>query len=101
MLMPWLDELVHLSVEGEYMRRFNRIQALWFAIADVIAPFMKVSSVRLSASQRSRVRPTSPRRNCQDLWIAAPTTACQFEMVGVRAQPAAALQRSWRRRIHA
>ena len=43
MLMPWLDELVHLSVEGEYMRRFNRIQALWFAIADVIAPFMKVS----------------------------------------------------------
>lgn len=60
-LMPWLDELVHLSVEGEYMRRFNRIQALWFALADVIAPFVKVSPVRLSASQRSRSRPTSPR----------------------------------------
>ncbi|MFT3862372.1 helix-turn-helix transcriptional regulator [Micropruina sp.] len=61
MIMPWLDELVRLSVEGEYMRRFNRIQALWFALADVIAPFVKVSSVRLTASQRSRVRPTSPR----------------------------------------
>ena len=60
-LMPWLDELVHLSVEGEYMRRFNRIQALWFALADVIAPFVKVSSVRLSPSQRSRTRPTAPR----------------------------------------
>lgn len=41
MLMPWLDELVHLSVEGEYMRRFNRIQALWFTLADVIAPFVR------------------------------------------------------------
>lgn len=61
MLMPWLDELVRLSVEDEYMRRFNRIQALWFALADVIAPFVKVSSVRLTASQRSRVHPTSPR----------------------------------------
>lgn len=61
MLMPWLDELVLLSVEGHYKRRFNRVQALWFALADVIAPFVKVSAVRLSASQRSRVRPTSPR----------------------------------------
>lgn len=61
MLMPWLDELVRLSVEGQYKRRFNRVQALWFALADVIAPFVKVSSVRLSSSQRSRTRPTAPR----------------------------------------
>lgn len=61
MVMPWLDELVQLSVEGQFRRRFNRVQALWFALADVIAPFVKVSAVRLSPSQRSRVRPTSPR----------------------------------------
>lgn len=61
MLMPWLDELVRLSLDDHYGRRFNRIQALWFALADVIAPFVKVSSVRLSPSQRSRTRPTTPR----------------------------------------
>lgn len=61
MLMPWLDELVRLTLDDHYGCRFNRIQALWFALADVIAPFVKVSSVRLSPSQRSRTRPTAPR----------------------------------------
>ena len=61
MLIPWLDELVQLSIDGLYRRRFNRVQALWFALADVIGPFVKVSSARLTPSQRSRVRPTTPR----------------------------------------
>lgn len=61
MLEPWLDELVRLSLNEDYTVRFNRVQSLWFALADVMAPFVKVSSVRLSHSQRSRVRPTSPR----------------------------------------
>lgn len=85
MLMPWLDELVHLSIGDDYTRRFNRIQALWFALADVIAPYVKVSSVRVSASQRSRARPTSPRhrefyplrqeaRKIADLLRASPET---------------------------
>lgn len=56
-----LDELVRLSLNEDYTVRFNRVQSLWFALADVMAPFVKVSSVRLSHSQRSRVRPTSPR----------------------------------------
>ena len=37
MLMPWLDELVALSIGNGFRERFNRMQALWFAIADVIA----------------------------------------------------------------
>jgi AraC-like DNA-binding protein len=58
---PWLDELARLSDRCHYAKRFNRIQALWFLIADVISPFIKVSPVRLSPSQRERLRPTMPR----------------------------------------
>ncbi len=61
MLMPWLDELVALSVEGRFRERFHRMQALWFSIADVFVPFVRVSPVRLTPSQRVRTRPTLPR----------------------------------------
>lgn len=61
MLMPWLDELVALSIDGEFVRHYLRMQALWFQIAYVIAPFIKVSPVRISPSQRAHNRPTLPR----------------------------------------
>ncbi len=61
MVMPWLDELVRLTVGGHQCRKFNRVQALWFSLADVIAPYVKVSPVRLTPSQRERIRPTLPR----------------------------------------
>lgn len=61
MLMPWLDELVALSIGNGFRERFNRMQALWFSIADVIAPFIKTSTVRISSSQRAHIRPTLPR----------------------------------------
>ena len=61
MLMPWLDELVALSVDGNFVRHYLRIQALWFQIAYVIAPFIKVSPARISPSQRAHTRPTLPR----------------------------------------
>ncbi len=61
MLMPWLDELVALSISNGFRDRFNRMQALWFAIADVITPFVNVSPVRVSQSQRAHTRPTLPR----------------------------------------
>lgn len=61
MLMPWLDEMVRLSVNEHPVRHFLRMQALWFQIAYVIAPFIKVSPVRLSPSQRAHIRPTLPR----------------------------------------
>lgn len=60
-LMPWLDELVRLSLDGHFARDYFRIQALWFSITDVIAPFIKVSPVRVSPSQRAQIRPTLPR----------------------------------------
>lgn len=61
MLMPWLDELVALSIDGQPVRHFLRMQALWFQIAYVIAPFITVSPVRISRSQRAHIRPTLPR----------------------------------------
>ncbi|GAA3040130.1 helix-turn-helix domain-containing protein [Microbacterium dextranolyticum] len=60
-LMPWLDELVALSIEHEPVANFYRMQALWFSIAHVIAPFIKTSQVRTSPTQRATTCPTSPR----------------------------------------
>lgn len=61
MLMPWLDELVALSIDGHFARHFFRMQALWFSVAHVLAPFINVSPVRVSPSQRAHIRPTLPR----------------------------------------
>ncbi|MCM1014394.1 helix-turn-helix transcriptional regulator [Brevibacterium sp. XM4083] len=61
MLAPWLDEMVALSVEGQFRERFNRLQALWFAVMDVLGPFIRVSPVRLTPLQRARSRPVLPR----------------------------------------
>lgn len=61
MLMPWLDELVALSVNGRFVEDFYRMQALWFSIAHVIAPFIKTSPIRTSPTQRARTWPTQPR----------------------------------------
>ncbi|MFN8183780.1 MAG: AraC family transcriptional regulator [Candidatus Nanopelagicales bacterium] len=60
-LMPWLDELVALSLEGRPVANFYRMQALWFSVAHVIAPFIKTSPVRTSSTQRGTTWPTSPR----------------------------------------
>src|SRR5690625_899835 len=60
LLLPGLDELVALSVDGG-LHRFHRMQSLWFAIVDQIAPFIRVTPVRQSASQRAHIRPTHPR----------------------------------------
>ncbi|WOF21931.1 helix-turn-helix transcriptional regulator [Microbacterium betulae] len=62
MLMPWLDELVERSVDGGFARNFYRMQAVWFSIAHTISPFMRVSPVRISASQRAHIRPSLPRQ---------------------------------------
>ncbi|WP_235934096.1 helix-turn-helix transcriptional regulator [Paramicrobacterium chengjingii] len=61
LLMPWLDELVALTVEGVNRERFHRMQALWFSIMDQISPLIRITPVRESPSQRGRTRPTLPR----------------------------------------
>lgn len=61
MLMPWLDELVKLTVDDQLIPRFNRVQALLFSVTDVVAPLIRVSPVRMSVSQREQICPTLPR----------------------------------------
>ncbi len=61
MLMPWLDELVALSIDGPTAERFYRTQALLFAVLDVLIPFVKTTPARVSASQRARIIPSLPR----------------------------------------
>lgn len=61
MLMPWLDELVGLSIDGVYRERFHRMQALWFSIMDQVAPFVRFAPYRTSPHQRARIRPCLPR----------------------------------------
>lgn len=59
--MPWLEELVSLSTTGNFVGNYLRMQALWFQVAYVIAPFIKASPVRISPSQRAHIRPALPR----------------------------------------
>lgn len=61
MLMPWLDELVALSLDGASPDRFYRMQALLFAVLDVITPYVRTTPARRSSGQRKSVRPGLPR----------------------------------------
>jgi len=60
LLMPWLDELVALSLDDEN-ERFHRMQALWSSVIDRIAPHINVTEHRVSPSQRAHTRPVHPR----------------------------------------
>lgn len=59
LLMPWLDELVALSLDDG--ARFLRMLALWFAVMDRIAPHIRVADYRVSPGQRAHTRPVHPR----------------------------------------
>ena len=59
-LMPWLDELVTLSIEARPVENFHRMQAL-VSVAHVITPFIRTSPIRISSTQRATSWPTQPR----------------------------------------
>ncbi|WP_250506976.1 helix-turn-helix transcriptional regulator [Bowdeniella massiliensis] len=61
MLMPWLDELVALSIDGPSPERFYRLQALLFAVLDVVTPYVRTTATRRTARQRRSIRPGLPR----------------------------------------
>lgn len=60
MLMPWLDEMVALSIDGPSPESFYRLQALLFAVLDVITPYVKTTPVRRTQSQRMASWPGLP-----------------------------------------
>lgn len=57
MLMPWLDELVAISIDSRASERFYRLQALLFAVLDVIVPFVTTTPVRKTSTQRKATYP--------------------------------------------
>lgn len=59
-LMPWLDELGRLSLDGPAPEQFYRMQSLLFAVLDVIAPFVTTTAVRQSATQHKATWPGTP-----------------------------------------
>ncbi|WP_417235620.1 helix-turn-helix transcriptional regulator [Arthrobacter sp.] len=61
MLMPWLDEMVAVTAARRFQEKYHRLQALWFLIVDVFAPFLKITPVRLTQLQRAGSRPVVPR----------------------------------------
>lgn len=61
MLMPWLDELASLSLDGPQPDRFLRAQALLFSVLDVVVPFMATTAGRPGMGRGSTVAPAAPR----------------------------------------
>jgi hypothetical protein len=46
MFMPWLEELVALTIDGPAIQRLYRMQALLFAVLDVLIPFIKTTPAK-------------------------------------------------------
>lgn len=75
-LMPWLDELGQLSLDGPAPERFYRMQALLFAVLDKVSPFVATTAVRRSPTQRKATWPGTPAlRRLAPLRIEARTAA--------------------------
>ncbi|MFD2028521.1 helix-turn-helix transcriptional regulator [Promicromonospora aerolata] len=60
MLTAWLDELVTLSLDGPSPDGFYRLQALLFAVLDVITPYVRTTPMRRSSTQRKASRHPGP-----------------------------------------
>ncbi len=61
LLMPWLDELAALTIDGMSSVRFYRAQSLLAAILDVVVPRLAVTEHWITLAQRSTVAPSAPR----------------------------------------
>jgi hypothetical protein len=67
LLMPWLDELVALSIDGPPPERYYRVQSLLFAVFDVLAPYLAVTDTAGPRGVRRCDRPcraTGRSRRC-------------------------------------
>lgn len=60
-LMPWLDELVTLTVDGPRPDRFFRAQSLLLAVLDVLTPHFRATERHRSETVRRTAYPAAPR----------------------------------------
>ncbi|MGV2984265.1 helix-turn-helix domain-containing protein [Microbacterium sp. AGC85] len=61
LLMPWLDELAALSIDGLQAEHFYRAQALLSRILDVLTPHLTVTDQRATSRPQNTVRLPVPR----------------------------------------
>lgn len=61
LMMPWLDELVALSVDGIAPDRFYRAQSLVSAVFDILVPFVVIANEGTAGARRNTSVPTVPR----------------------------------------
>lgn len=99
MLMPWLDEMVALRLDGPTPGRFYRLQALLFAVLDVITPLVATTPLRQTSSKRKATRPGMPRhrrfiplraaaRQVADLMGDQPARRCTLPELAAATPPA-------------
>ena len=62
MLMPWVDEMVAISVAHLYHEKFHYLLARWFDLLDVFVPFVRVTHLRPTSLQGARSRLIMPRQ---------------------------------------
>lgn len=60
-MTPWLDEMVTLSMTGNFSEHFHRLQTLWHQIIEIIAPSIRISSTQNPTTENTRKKPTVPR----------------------------------------
>lgn len=61
MLMPWLDELTSISVDGLTLKRFYRVESLLFAVLDVIVPRIAAENGRVASNTPAASSSVLPR----------------------------------------
>lgn len=55
-LAPWLNELVALSADSPSPERFHRMQALLFAVLDIVRPHVVTTPIRQIEARRGAIR---------------------------------------------
>ncbi|GAA1318168.1 hypothetical protein GCM10020360_13400 [Nonlabens tegetincola] len=61
LMMPWLDELSTLSIDGLRAESFYRAQSLLSAVLDVVVPNLDTTHQRVASTQRNTIVPSAPR----------------------------------------
>lgn len=61
-VLPWLDELIELSGCKDVAAVFFEAERLLLSVLQVIVPYIEVSAIRHSATQRHATKPGPPRR---------------------------------------
>lgn len=86
-LEPWLDELSSLTEAHRAPQRFAQIQALWFSIANVLVPHVKLSEPTDRPNRRPHTHASPPRHRT--------FKALRPEVIAIREAMHSAIDQRW------